>query len=152
MSSSRPSAAGQCSRECADRIGLWGGCGWFVPGHLVHTVQASLAGRSPWGWRDAIVSGIDGFDLTVCYLNGGSEVGCFHHLRLSALVVGSPVRVHEGTHLLAGPFGWVNVRISRGVGAVPDPAHRQPWLAQCSSGIVHVSTGRAVAIDNPNLS
>ncbi len=47
----------------------------------------------------------------------------WHHEPLSGQVdVGDPVRVHEQYYVLGGPFGWLNVIIKGGLGAVPEPA------------------------------
>ena len=104
-------------------------CRSFLPGHHTHWIHAKHVGRTPWGWRDAVVTGVDGGWTTVAYVESGHAVRLWHHVELAAeLAVGAPVRVHEGYYVLGGPFGWVNVVVDGGLGPVPEPADPAAWV------------------------
>jgi hypothetical protein len=130
-------------------------CPHYRPGHLMHVIHASRLARTPWGWRDALVSGVTRTGVTVRYLEADHELTLWHHRDLRDDVpVGSPVRVHEGYYALGWPGGWANVRIEgRGLGAVPEPADPIAWAAGQGSGgpavaAVDLATGLAVAVDH----
>ena len=126
-------------------------CRSYLPGHHTHWIHAKHVGRTPWGWRDAVVSGVDGGWTTVTYVESGRPVRLWHHVDLAAeLVVGSPVRVHEGYYVLGGPFGWLNVVVQGGLGPVPEPADPAAWADQVTGGVQDLGTGRALALDWPD--
>lgn len=123
-------------------------CQHYAPGHNTHWIHAKHVGRSPWGWRDGVVSSLDGHWLEISYLGEGGEIRVWHHDPLGGEVTpGDPVRVHEGLHVLGGPFGWLNVITEGGLGAVPEPAEPALWAGQVTSGVQDLSTGRALAMD-----
>ena len=123
-------------------------CQSYLPGHHTHWIHAKHVGRTPWGWRDAVVGSIDGCWTTVTYVASGRQVRLWHHAELAGeLVVGAPVRVHERYYVLGGPFGWLNVVVKDGLGAVAQPADRAAWQAQMTGGVQDMSTGRALALD-----
>jgi hypothetical protein len=129
-----------------------GRCQRYHPGHNTHWIHAKHVGRSPWGWRDGVVTALSGQHLTVRYLVEDAEVRLWHHEDLSGEVtVGAPVRVHERLHVLGGPFGWLNVTVDGGLGAVPEPAEPALWADQVTSGVQDLSTGRALALDRPTI-
>ncbi len=75
----------------------------YHPGHNTHWTHAASA-RPPWGWRDAVVSGIDGHRVSVTYVDGGRQVQLWHHDELSGeLDLGAPVRLHEQYYVLGSP-------------------------------------------------
>ena len=57
------------------------------------------------------------------------------------------MRVHEQYYVLGGPFGWVNVVVTGGLGAVPEPADPSAWDGQVTGGVQDLSTGRGLALD-----
>ena len=115
----------------------------------MHWIHAKVVGKSPWGWRDGVVVAVDpGGVLTIEYLLQAGQVQLWHHQPLAA-PVGSPVRVHEGFHAVGGPFGWCNVFLLSGLGAVPEPADPRLWQAETHPGIVDLATGRALPMDHP---
>jgi len=123
-------------------------CSSYLPGHQTHWIHAKHIGRTPWGWRDAIVSGLDGWWLTVAYLGSSRQVRLWHHADLAGeLQAGAPVRVHEQYGVLGGAFGWLNVVIEGGLGPVPDPADPAAWEHRMTSGVQDLGTGRALALD-----
>ena len=126
-----------------------GQCQLYSPGHNTHWIHARHVGESPWGWRDGVVSAIDGQSLTVRYLEADADVRVWHHDALhEEIAVGDPVRVHEGFHVLGGPFGWLNVIVHGGLGAVPKPAEPRLWAPQMTGGVQDLSTGRALPLDS----
>ena len=126
-------------------------CRSYLPGHHTHWIHAKHVGRTPWGWRDAVVSGVDGGWTTVTYVESGRPVRLWHHVDLAAeLVVGAPVRVHEGYYVLGGPFGWLNVVVQGGLGPVPEPADPAAWADRVTGGVQDLGTGRALALDWPD--
>ena len=100
-----------------------GPCRRYNPGHNMHAIHAKHIGRSPWGWRDAVVIGLDGCWLTVEYFLEEAHLTLWHHQALTNEVCpDTPVRVHEQLHALGGRFGWLNVVVQGGLGAVPSLA------------------------------
>ncbi len=125
-----------------------GHCQAYHPGHNTHWIHARRVGETPWGWRDAVVSGIDGQWVTVTYVERGHEVQLWHHDELAGeLAVGAPVRVHEQYYVLGGPFGWLNVVVRGGLGPVPKPVDTSVWEREMTGGVQDFSTGRALALD-----
>ncbi len=123
-------------------------CGSYYPGHNTHWIHAGHVSRTPWGWRDAVVSGIDGCRLAVIYVDGGREVQLWHHEELAdELAVGAPVRLHEQYHVFGGPFGWLNVVVRGGLRPVPAPADASAWEREMTGGVQDMRTGRALALD-----
>ena len=118
----------------------------------MHDIHARKIGESPWGWRDAVVTHLapDGW-LTVDYvLEEARMIGWHHDDLATVLTVGSPVRVHEGFWSLAGTFGWVNLFVREGAGAVEKPKAPELWQDQVTRGVVDLSTGRALPLDHLN--
>jgi hypothetical protein len=123
-------------------------CELYFPGHVTHWIHAKNVGRTPWGWRDAVVSSVDGGWITVSYLESGRQVRLWHHAELAGEVgAGAPVRLHEQYYVLGGPFGWLNVVVRGGLGPVPAPADPAGWERQMTGGVQDLSTGRALALD-----
>ena len=123
-------------------------CQAYHPGHHTHWIHARRLGETPWGWRDAVVSGVDGGWISVTYVESGRQLELWHHADLrDELAVGAPVRVHEQYYALGGPFGWLNVVVRGGAGPVPEPADLAAWEAQQTGGVQDLRTGRALALD-----
>lgn len=136
----------QRTRDC--KI-VGGHCQLYWAGHNTHWIHAKHVGRTPWGWRDAVVTGIDDRWLTVAYVVEQVELRLWHHSVLAGEVtVGSPVRLHEEYYVLGGPFGWLNVIVEGGLGAVPEPANPGAWAAEVTGGVQDLATGRALAVDH----
>ena len=132
--------------DCSIRAG--GRCELYWPGHNTHWIHAKHVGRTPWGWRDAVVAGLDGLLVSVRYLLEDHELQVWHHEDLSTeLRLGDPVRVHEQYHVLGGAFGWVNVVVTGGLGEVPEPAEPSAWAAETTGGVQDLGTGRGLALD-----
>ena len=123
-------------------------CGAYYPGHHTHWIHAKHVGRTPWGWRDAVVRRVDGLWVTVAYVDPDVEVRLWHHVDLAAeLAIGAPVRLHEGYYVLGGPFGWLNVVVQGGLGPVPEPADPAAWADRVTGGVQDLGTGRGLALD-----
>ena len=123
-------------------------CSSYLPGHHTHWIHAKHVGRTPWGWRDAVVSGLDGGWTTVTYVETGRQVRLGHHADLAGEAdVGAPVRLHERYYVLGGPFGWLNVVVEGGLGPVPEPADPAAWERRMTGGVQDLRTGRALALD-----
>ncbi len=126
-----------------------GCCQLYWPGHNAHWIHAKRIGGTPWGWRDAIVTTVEGRWVTVTYVLEGTQLRLWHHERLSSEIhPGDLVRVHEQYNVLGGPFGWLNVIVEGGLGAVPEPAEPALWADQTTGGVQDLSTGRALALDH----
>ncbi|TIC82583.1 hypothetical protein [Nocardioides sp. GY 10127] len=128
-------------------------CGFYDSGHLIHFIHAKRLGQHPWGWRDAVVTGVDGFWVSLAYLDSLATPRVWHHRRLSRfLTVGAPVRLHEQYYALGCPDGWFSVVVEDGLGPVPRPADTSPWDdgvgGGVSGGVVDLSTGVAIALDH----
>jgi hypothetical protein len=125
-----------------------GSCESYRPGHHTHWIHAKHIGRTPWGWRDALVRGLDGCWTTVTYVESGRQVRLWHHVELAdELGVGEPVRVHERYSVLGAPIGWLNVVVEGGLGPVPEPADTAAWQHRITGGVQDFGTGRALALD-----
>lgn len=126
-----------------------GHCQAYWPGHNTHWIHAKHVGRTPWGWRDAVVTGISDRWISVAYVAESTQVRLWHHDHLGGeVVVGDPVRVHEEYYVLGGPFGWLNVVVEGGLGAVPRPKEPRLWADETTGGVQDLSTGRALALDH----
>ena len=126
-------------------------CRSYLPGHHTHWIHAKHIGRTPWGWRDAVVTSFDAGWTTVTYVESGRPVRLWHHVDLAGeLEVGAPVRVHEGYYVLGGPFGWANVVVEGGLGPVPEPADPAAWADRVTGGVQDLGTGRGLALDWPD--
>jgi len=141
--SSRLDRPGACTGE-GD-----GHCGSFAPGHNMHWIQARLLGESPWGWRDAVVRSVHGGRAVAAYVHENGSVSASHHVALDTLVsVGDPIRVHEGYAALATAGGLLlSVELAEGLGDVPDPDVPELWSHDLTGGVVDLSTGRGIALD-----
>ena len=119
-------------------------CPDYRPGHQIHYLQSRLAGRTPWGWRDGVMSrSADGVHV-VTYVFEAGEVEVWSALR-PALAVGMPVRLHERLHVLDVAGTWLNVeKRSPGLGAVPEPEDPIAWSDAMGSGVVDLATGAVV--------
>lgn len=88
-------------------------CSSFGAGHNTHTIQATLAGRRPDGWRSAVVTEVDGQCVSLLFGDRAEAVVIWHHLPLdSALSVGSTVRLHVQHALLEVSKHWISVALS----------------------------------------
>ena len=123
-------------------------CQSYGPGHNLHVIHGKHVGRTPWGWRDGVVVSSSGGDVVVEYLEAEHRVTLWHHAPIAAVRPGSPVRVHERYYVLGGPFGWLNVVVTGGLGAVPEPADPAVWAEQVVMPVVDLSTGRGLAVDH----
>jgi hypothetical protein len=125
-------------------------CGSFHGGHQVHPIQARKVGETPWGWRDAIVTAVDGLVVQVAYLgHDDARPVVWHHRSLAeVLAPGDPVRLHEQYFVLGCPAGWFSVYVEGGLGPVPTPQAPELWAGQTSAGIVDVGTGIALPTDH----
>jgi hypothetical protein len=127
------------------------GCQSYLPGHHTHWIHAKHIGRTPWGWRDAVVTGLGEGWTSVTYVESGRPVRLWHHVDLTGEVeVGAPVRVHERYHVLGGPFGWLNVVVVGGLGPVPEPADPSEWVDRMTGGVQSFATGRGLPLDWPD--
>lgn len=126
-----------------------GPCQLYGPGHNTHWIHAKQVGRTPWGWRDGVVARIDRRWLTVEYVAEPGRLRLWHHTSMRPEIdVGALVRVHEGYSVLGGPFGWLNVLVEGGLGAVPEPVEPAMWDGMITGGVQDLSTGRALALDH----
>ena len=127
-----------------------GPCQRYNPGHNMHQIHAKRIGSSPWGWRDAVVAGLNGRWVSVDYFFEEARLSVWHHQALNdEMRPGDPVRVHEGLHTLGGTFGWLNVAVRGGLGAFSPPADAGSWAAEYTPGIQDLATGRGVPLDHP---
>ena len=95
------------------------------------------------------VGSIDGPWVTVDYVLESARLRLWHHTRLpSELHVADLVRVHEQYYVLGGRFGWLNVVVTGGLGAVAEPAEPQVWADEMTGGVQDLATGRALALDH----
>ena len=118
-------------------------CTCYAPGHQMHFIHAKQVGRTPWGWRDGVVTAARGCEVTVQYLQTDHTLRVWHHRPLP-VVAGQPVRVHEQFYVLGGPVGWANVVVTGGLGAVPEPEAPELWRAEQSAPVVDLSEGYAL--------
>ena len=130
-------------------VNLGHGCASYAPGHHMHPIHARKLGESPWGWRDGVVSSVDGGEVVVDYVTVDGHAVLWHHNDLERILPpGTLVRVHEKLHALGGTFGWLNVAVVEGVGPVPTPDDTSAWRSELRIAITDLRSGRAVAVDH----
>jgi hypothetical protein len=113
---------------------------------VLHSINARLLGESPWGWRDGVVTAIDGLWIHIEYPPEGS-VRVWHHHDLSAeLADGEPVRVHEQYFAMAIPGAWLAVYCTQGRGSVPKPVEPALWRSKATPVVVDLGTGRGFPV------
>ena len=117
----------------------------YHPGYAMHHIQAGLTARTPWGWRPAVLTAVDGGHGTAEYFQEHGTVAFWHHKPLD-VEPGTPVRVHEQFSVLEISDAWLNVRIDAGVGAVPEPEDPSLWAAEVGGAITNAATGDAMRI------
>ncbi len=122
-------------------------CQAFAPGHNMHHIHSIHVGRTPWGWRDALVAAVTGPSVHVEYLDGQATPVLWHH-RAIGVELGDPVRVHDEYHAVAFPFGWFNVIIRGGLGPVPEPPDTVLWYQRTTLGVVDMGAGNGLAVDH----
>jgi len=114
--------------------------------HLIHARQLA---RAPWGWRDAVVTTVAEGWVSALYVETDVAVVAWHHERVPELRAGTPIRVHEASGALGGPFGWLNVAVlNGGLGPVPEPADPSVWEDKKVVEAVNLSTGVGIAVDH----
>ena len=124
-------------------------CQSYSAGHNVHFIHAKHIARTPWQWRDALVTEVNGDTVAVAYVESGHELSLWHHRPLGdVLSVGSPVRLHEKYYVIGGPFGWISVVISNGLGTLPEPDSPELFAADVVVPVVDLHTGRALPMDH----
>ena len=103
-------------------------CHAFWPGHQMHPIHAGAVGRTPEGWRDGLITAIDGGMVTVAYLHEVASAVIWHHRDFRGSVrLGEPVAVHEGYHALQIGRRLLNAAIISGAGGTPTvPALGRP--------------------------
>ena len=110
----------------------------------IHWIQAGLAARRAWGWRNGLVRTYAEGVATIDYVSEPATITVWNPRDLG-LTPGSAVRVHEGVHVLDSGRGWWNVTILEGgLGAVPEPEHPELWAAEQQVVATEVATGRGV--------
>ncbi|WP_148616533.1 hypothetical protein [Nocardioides rubriscoriae] len=121
-------------------------CGSYRAGHQIHFIHANHVGRTPWGWRDAVVTAITGLTVHLAYVDHDSALEVWHHQPLAdTLAVGDPVRLHEQYYVLDTPSGWHCVRVlDGGLGDVPTPEQPALWAPETTNPIVDLATGVAI--------
>ena len=127
-------------------------CMAYRVGHNIHAIHARRVGQTPWGWRDAVVIGVEGEELVLAYVEWERDPIVVWHHRPSlgaGLTVGEPVRVHEQYGVVGTASGWHSVVITGGIGPVPAPLEPGLWQPETSPGIVDLSTGVALPTDWP---
>jgi hypothetical protein len=118
--------------------------GKYHPGHDLHFIHAKHLGGTPWGWRPGTVSEVREDGVRVDYLLEPGAVDVWHH-EVLPVVVGTPVRVHEQFHGFDVDGSWLNVRLTGGLGAVPQPVEPGIWADEARSAVVvDLARGEAV--------
>ena len=113
-------------------------------GFDIHPIQAKLAARDAWGWRNGLVTTYAEGVATIDYVSDPGTIEVWNPRDLG-LAPGSAVRVHEGVHVLDTGRGWWNVEVrAGGLGAVPEPEHPELWAAEQQVVVTEVATGRGV--------
>lgn len=124
-------------------------CPSYRAGHNVHFIQARKVGQSPWGWRDAVVTGINEIEIGLAYVTQDAEPVLWHHRSLAEHIsIGAPVRLHEQYFVLGTPTGWFSVVVRDGLGPVPEPPEISLWATEVTPGIVDLATGIALPTDH----
>jgi hypothetical protein len=107
-----------------------------------------MAGESPWGWRDAVVTAMRGLEVTVEYVTDEGRPVLWHHRPLEEYVaVGDPVRMHERYSLMDARGHWFSVRLADGLGPVADPDHPELWLAETTVAVVDHAAGVGLPVE-----
>jgi len=125
-----------------------GRCQSFGPGHNMHVIHASHVGRTPWGWRAAVLTAVrpDG-TLDIRY-DRSVTVALWHHEDLTRLLrVGDHVRLHEQYDTLRCRAGLINVAVRGGLGPVETPRDPDAWTDRMTGGVTELATGRGVPLD-----
>ena len=118
--------------------------GIYHPGYDLHLLHAKRLGRTPWGWRAGTVSQVREDGVSVDYLLEAGRVQVWHHYALP-VVVGTPVRVHEQYHGFDVDGAWLNVLLTGGLGAVPEPVEPGIWADEAQAAVVvDLARGEAV--------
>ena len=116
----------------------------YHPGYELHFIHARHLGRTPWGWRAGTVSEVREDGVSVDYLLEPGHVEVWHHEALP-VVVGTPVRVHEQYHAIDVDGAWRNVRLTGGLGGVPEPVGTGTWADEVQAAVVvDLARGEAV--------
>jgi hypothetical protein len=124
-------------------------CLSYRGGHHVHPIQARKVGESPWGWRDATITAVDGLGVHLAYVEHDAAPVVWHHRSLAGVLhAGAPVRLHEQYFVLGCPAGWFSVQVEGGLGAVTAPEAPELWSGETSVGIVEIATGNALPTDH----
>lgn len=135
-------------------------CSTYFPGHAMHFIHAGRLASTPWGWRDSVVTQVQGQALAFEYVDPsvsapGAGVVWRHRPWPAAVVVGGLVRVHERYWAVGSSAGWFSVVVVRGVGAVPEPEDVERWWrehpeagAPGRAAVVDLGTGVAVPVDH----
>ena len=118
-------------------------CRSFGDGHGAHPSRVQRTAGTPWGWRDGIVTAVDGGRATVLYVLEDGAPSVWHHADLP-LAVHEPVRLHEQFRMLGTPRGWFCVVVESGRGPVPMPEHPELSAADRNTAIVDLETGVGV--------
>jgi hypothetical protein len=106
-------------------------------------------GSTPWGWRDAVVTRLDGLEVALSYVYEDGAPLLWHHRPLhNVLAEGDTVRLHEKYNVVGVPAGWFNVEIEHRIGDVPHPDEPGLWAAEMTGVVVDISTGIALATDH----
>lgn len=88
-------------------------CTSFRTGHNTHTVQATLAGRAPQGWRVVTVDDVSGQLVTLRPVDGTEQIELWHHRPLDAVLAeAGTVRLHTAQALLEVDSRWISVAVA----------------------------------------
>lgn len=124
-------------------------CGSYWHGHNIHFIHAKRLTQHPWGWRDAIITRVEGQTATAQYLGTPVTLTLWHHRPLTRVVtVGEPVRIHEQYYALGCPNGWYSLHIEGGLGPVPKPDDWEDAERPTQVEMVNLETGVAEPIDH----
>ena len=127
-----------------------GPCQVYWPGHQMHVIHAKHVGRTPWGWRTAVVRATHTEGRIDLEYGDGTDVRAWHHQPL-ALVVGERVGLHEQYHALRTGGRLVNIALDGGAGAVPEPDDLDAWADRMTGGVQDVTTGYGVPLNDAGL-
>lgn len=127
-----------------------GTCVTFGRGHRVHHIQARLASEQGWGWRDAIITEVNGHLARAQYLDGSAEPRLWHHRPLDDIIrVGEPCRIIESGGLIQIGQALICIQVADGAGAVPaptDPDEIRAWKQRAVPTIVNLGTGEGISV------
>lgn len=126
-------------------------CRRYQRGHLMHAIHAKWVGLTPWGWRDAVVTGTDGLTVSLEYVDVPGAPTVWHHRGdlVDSVEVGDPVALHEEYWALSVQTRWFGVAIRDGVGNVPEPSRDEQAWWQRHVGTTPVATDLATGIGLP---